>query len=76
MHTEQWTRKVSTGNNVFIIGNDVCSICNIVECFDGVYVLYRAFTKRSSFYAFPFSSDFLNVYRVSHLSDELKNATT
>ena len=36
MYSEQWAIKVSVGANVFIIGNNVCVIHNIVKCSNGV----------------------------------------
>lgn len=41
MYSEQWAIKVSIGDIVFIIGNNVCVIHNIVKCSDGVYVMYK-----------------------------------
>lgn len=47
--TEQWTIKVSTGDNVFFIADDICMIDNTVECHDGIYVISRTFLYKSIF---------------------------
>jgi len=39
MVSNQWTIKVSTGNNVFAIAGDICKIDNIIECHDGIYLV-------------------------------------
>lgn len=69
MVSNQWTIKFSTGNNVFAIAGDICKIVNIVECHDGIYLVYRRFSDKSIF-TYPFSSDFLNIYSVSQLSEQ------
>ena len=70
MVSNEWTIKVSKGNNVFAIADDICKIDNIVECHDGIYLVYRRFSDKSIFFAYPFSSDFLNIYSVSQLSEQ------
>lgn len=61
MACDKWTDKVSTGDNV-----------NIVECSDGVYVVYKEFSEKSLFFTYPFNSDFLNIHTISQTSDILK----
>lgn len=70
MITDQWTIKVSTGNNVFIIADDICMIVNIVEGHDGICVVCRTFSDKSIFFKYPFKSDFLNIYSVSQVSEQ------
>ncbi|XP_073669952.1 uncharacterized protein [Paramisgurnus dabryanus] len=70
MVSNKWTIKVSTGNNIFAIAGDICQIDNIVECHDGIYLVYRRFSDKSIFFTYPFSSDFLNIYSVSQLSEQ------
>ncbi|XP_049425227.1 uncharacterized protein LOC125884374 isoform X1 [Epinephelus fuscoguttatus] len=70
MITDQWTIKVSTGDNVFVIADEICMIVNIVECHDGIYVVYRNFSDKSTFFTYPFNSDFLNIYSVSQVSEQ------
>ncbi|XP_030580612.1 uncharacterized protein LOC115776952 isoform X1 [Archocentrus centrarchus] len=72
MTCDKWTVKVSTGDNVFVIGNDICCIHNIVECSDGVYVVYKEFSDKSLFFDYPFNSDYLNIYKISQTSDSFK----
>ncbi|XP_013886300.1 uncharacterized protein LOC106534268 [Austrofundulus limnaeus] len=72
MTCDKWTVKVSARDNVFVIGNDICCICNIVECSDGVYVIYKKFSHKSLFFTYPFSSDYLNIYAISQTSDTLE----
>lgn len=74
MTCDKWTIKVSSRDNVFVIGNEFCRIHNIVECSDGVYVMYKEFSDKSLFFTYPFSSDFLNIYVISQTSDTLKCA--
>ena len=50
MYSEQWAIKVSVGDNVFIIGNNVCVIHNIVKCSNGVYVVYKVFSEKKEFF--------------------------
>lgn len=57
----KWTIKVSTGDNVFVIGNDISCILNIVECSDRPY-LYKVFSDKSLFFTYPFNSDYLNIH--------------
>lgn len=68
MFSDQWTIKVSTGDNVFVIADDICWIVNIVDCHDGIYVVYQTFLDKSIFFTYPFNSDFLNIYSVSKVS--------
>ncbi len=70
MITDQWTIKVLTGDNVFVIADDICMIVNIVECHDGIYVVCRTFSDMSTFFTYPFNSDFLNIYSVSQMSEQ------
>lgn len=63
----QWTIKVSTGDNVFILV-DICLIVNIVDCYDGIYVVYQTFLDNSIFFTYPFNSDFLNIHIASQVS--------
>lgn len=73
LHTEKWTLKISTGNNIFIIGDDVCGIKNIVKCTGGIYIVYMVFSERS-LSQYPFTSDFLSIFCVSHPSGQIKCA--
>lgn len=41
MFSDQWTIKVSTGDNVFVIADDICLIVNIVDCHDGITVMQK-----------------------------------
>lgn len=68
MACDKWTVKISTGDNVFVIGNYICKIHNIVECSDGVYVVYQEFSEKSLFFTYPFNSDFLNIHTISQTS--------
>lgn len=70
MITDQWTIKVSTGDNVFIIADDICLIVNIVDCHDGNYVVYQTFSDKSIFFTYHFNSDFLNIHIVSQVSKQ------
>lgn len=70
MITDQWTIKVSTGDNVFIIADDICLVVNVVECHDDIYVVYRTFLDKSIFFTYPFNSDLLNIYCVSQVSEQ------
>lgn len=72
MACDKWTVKVSTGDNVFVIGNEICIIHNIVECSDGVYVVYKEFSEKSLFFTYPFNSEYLNIHIISQTSDILK----
>ncbi len=72
MVCEKWTVKVSARDNVFVIRDGICCIHNIVECSDGVYVVYKEFSQKSLFFNYPFNSDFLNIYKISQTSDILK----
>ena len=74
MVPDQWTFKVSTGDDIFVIASDICRIHNIVECHDGIYLVYRRFSNKSVFFTYPFSSDFLNIYSVSQLSEQYLSA--
>lgn len=74
LHTDKWTMKISPGNNIFFIGEDVCVIKNIVSCPDGIHIVYKVFSERSLFFQYPFRSDFLNIFCVSHPSDRIKCA--
>lgn len=65
LQTERWSVKVSTGNNVFAIGRDICVIHNIVQSVEGIYVVFRVFTDMVNFFNYPISSDFLRVFIVS-----------
>lgn len=72
LDTDQWTMKVSRGNNIFLIGDDICVIDNIVECINGIYVVYRVFSDKKVFFTYPFSSDLLNMYCVSQAIGPIK----
>lgn len=72
MACDKWTVKVSTGDNMFVIGNEICIIHNIVECSDGVYVVYKEFSEKSLFFTYPFNSEYLNIHIISQTSDILK----
>ncbi|XP_041859966.1 uncharacterized protein LOC121651668 [Melanotaenia boesemani] len=74
LDTDQWTMKVSRGNNIFLIGDDICVIDNIVECISGIYVVYRVFSDKKDFFTYPFSSDLLNIYSVSQALGTIKYA--
>lgn len=74
LDTDQWTMKVSRGNNIFLIGDDICMIDNIIECISGVYVVYRVFSDKKVFFTYPFSSDLLNMYCVSQAIGPIKYA--
>lgn len=45
LHMEKWTMKVSTGDNVFAIGRDICSVNNIIQSMEGIYEVFQVFTK-------------------------------
>jgi len=64
--------KVSTGNNVFVTGKEICMIHNILECSDGVYVVYKEFSEKSLFFTYPFNSDYLNIHTMSETLDIFK----
>ncbi|KAG7455521.1 hypothetical protein MATL_G00257620 [Megalops atlanticus] len=74
MTCDQWTIKVSTGNNVFLIGDETCCINNILECSDGVYVVYKEYSEKSSFFTYPFNSNSLNIHSITQTSNTLKCA--
>ncbi|KAA0721204.1 hypothetical protein E1301_Tti021589 [Triplophysa tibetana] len=65
LQTDQWSMKVSTGDNVFAIYKDICVIHNIVQSVEGIYVVFKVFTQLEHFYNYPMSSDFLRVFIVS-----------
>ncbi|KAK0155404.1 hypothetical protein N1851_002202 [Merluccius polli] len=66
---DQWTIKISTGDNTFVINGDICRVYNVVECTDATYIVYKRFSNKSVFFTYPFSSDFLNIFSVSLLSE-------
>lgn len=70
MDCDHWTIKISTGNNTFVIAGHICRIHNIVECRDAIYVVYQKFSNKSAFFSYPFTSDFLNIYSVSLVSEQ------
>lgn len=65
LQTEQWSMKVSTGDNVFAVDKDICVIYNIVQSVDGIYIVFKVLTQMENFYNYPMSSDFLRVFIVS-----------
>ncbi len=69
MTCDKWTIKVSSGDSVFVIGDEICCTHIIVECRDGVYVVYKEFSQKSLFFTYPFNFDFLNIYTISQTSD-------
>ncbi|KAL2095636.1 hypothetical protein ACEWY4_007784 [Coilia grayii] len=71
MHTERWTIKITTGDNIFVLGKKVCVIKNIVKNADGVHVVYSEFAQQSPFFNYPFSSDRINICVARHLSEQL-----
>ncbi|KAK0154734.1 hypothetical protein N1851_002949 [Merluccius polli] len=66
---DQWTIKISTGDNTFVINGDICRVYNVVDCTDATYIVYKRFCNKSVFFTYPFSSDFLNIFSVSLLSE-------
>ena len=72
--TDEWAMKVSTGDNVFSVGGDVCVVHNIIECSDGLYVVFKVFTIRENFFDYPLSSDFLQIFCVSQATGPYKFA--
>lgn len=67
LDTDQWTMKVSRED-------DICLIDNIVECINGIYVVYRVFSDKKVFFTYPFSSDLLNIYYASQAIGPIKYA--
>lgn len=65
LQNEKWLMKVSTGDDVFTIDGDLCVIHNIIQCLDGIYVVYQIFADMEVFFKYPMSSDFLRVFVVS-----------
>lgn len=63
---DKWTVKVSTVDNVFVIGNDICCIHDIVECSDGVYVVHKEFSEKSLFFTYTFKSDWIFIQFHKH----------
>lgn len=58
MACDKWTVKLSTGDNIFVIGNYICRIHTIVECSDGVYVLCKELSEKSLFFTYTFNSEY------------------
>ncbi len=73
MRCERWTVKLTTGDNMFLVGDKVCLIKNIIQNDNGVYAIYTEFFRQSSFYTNPFNSDRMNIFVVNDASDELKS---
>ena len=73
MRCERWTVKLSTGDNIFLVGHKVCLVKNIIQNDNGVFIVYTEFSQQSPFYTYPFNSDRINIFVVSHASDELKS---
>lgn len=73
MRCERWTVKLTTGDNMFLVGDKVCLIKNIIQNDNGVYAIYTEFSRQSPFYTYPFNSDRMNIFVVNDASDELKS---
>ena len=73
MRCERWTVKLSTGDNIFLVGEKVCLVKNIIQNDNGVFIVYTEFSQQSPFYTYPFNSDRINIFVVNHASDELKS---
>lgn len=73
MRGERWTIKLTTGDNMFLVGDKVCLIKNIIQNDNGVYAIYTEFSRQSPFYTYPFNSDRMNIFVVNYASDELKS---
>lgn len=58
---------------MFLVGDKVCLIKNIIQNDNGVYAIYTEFSRQSSFYTYPFNSDRMNIFVVNDASDELKS---
>jgi len=74
LHTEKWQMKVSTGDNVFAIGRDICGIYNIIQTAEEIHVVYKVFTNMGNFFSYPLSSDFLKVFIVTQPTGPFKVA--
>ena len=72
MTCERWTIKLTTGDNMFLVGDTVCLIKNIIQNDNGVYAIYTEFTRQSPFYTYPFNSDRMNIFVLNDASGELK----
>ena len=73
MRCERWTVKLLTGDNIFLVGDKVCLVKNIIQNDNGVFIVYTEFSQQSPFYTYPFNSDRINIFVASHASDELKS---
>lgn len=73
MRGERWTIKLTTGDNMFLVGDKVCLIKNIIQNDNGVYAIYTEFSRQSPFYTYPFNSDRMNIFVVNDAYDELKS---
>ncbi|KAG1713953.1 hypothetical protein GQR58_002021 [Nymphon striatum] len=70
MQTENFVIKLTKGDNIFLIGDYVCVIINIVQCTDFVYVVYQPYQRKTDFFEYPFKSTFLGICAVSGLDTE------
>lgn len=73
MRVERWTIKLTTGDNMFLVGDKVCLIKNIIQNDNGVYAIYTEFSRQSPFYTYPFNSNRMNIFVINDQSDELKS---
>ncbi|XP_059196234.1 uncharacterized protein LOC131977004 [Centropristis striata] len=64
LKTEQWSMRVSTGDNVFSIDGEICLVYNIIKSVEGIHVVFKVFTQLESFFDYPMSSDFLRIFVV------------
>ena len=67
---------INQGDCCVKINGIVCVVKNILSTSQGSQVIFSEFLQTDSFFAYPFDSSRIGVFKVSHLSNELKIASS
>lgn len=69
---DKFTVSTKSSDNTFLICGNVCSIQNIIQCQDDIYIAYKQYKATNPFFTYPMNSRFLHIVTSSVIDSEIR----